>query len=145
MYPRNDGLGLSLLIYLAVMLCGLALAAVLAYDAFRPNVIRNASVQSFDWHEYRAAFNRYHFLRLKEHTIVTPKELARVDTEEKLTIAHVQQKQAALRHPVPVRATVRVARSIQPPPAPSRPPPPPRSSLAEIGTQLGLPRLFALF
>lgn len=137
MYPRNDGLGLSLLIYLAAMLCGLAVLAVPFYFAARPTVIKNANVQRFERREDRAAYSRFHFLRLKERTIVTPAELAQVDAQEQ-RVKEAEHKQAA---------PVRMAQRISPPPPPRAltRPPPPHNSLAEIGVHLGFRRFLALF
>lgn len=133
MNPHNDGLGLSVLIYLAALLVGLGVVALPFYEAMRPIVIKNANAHSFEQHEYRAAFSRYRFLHLKEPAIVTPAELARVNAQEKET-----ERER--------RAPVRVARRIlPPPPQPVHPPPRPRNSFAEIRVHLGLSRIFALF
>jgi hypothetical protein len=109
MNSRDEGLGFSVLIYLAALLCGIAVFAVPLYLASRPTVIDNASVQTVDKTlAARADKTVFPVAHLKHETIVNPATLAAVNAEaEKAEQAHRPPIHTARRVYEPRREPIR--------------------------------------
>ena len=92
MNPQNDGLGLSLLIYLTAMLCGLSVIALPVYFTVRPTVIENASARMLKESGtlvVGASQKPFPLFRLKHPAIVDPEMVAKMNAEATKKVEHM--------------------------------------------------------
>lgn len=102
MNPRNDGLGLSLLIYLTAMLCGLSVVALPLYFAMRPTVIENANAHMLKERDtliVGASQKPFPLLRLKQPPVVDPATVAKMNAKATKKVEHAKVRP---RHATPV-------------------------------------------
>jgi hypothetical protein len=117
MNPRDEGLGLSLLVYLAALICGLGVVMLPIYLANRPTVIENANTRMLARSAsgilaVRPTDGRFPVARLEHQTIDDPATATELEAAE---------KKAKPAHAAPVHLARRTSRLRPRPPADSYP------------------------
>jgi len=130
MNPRDEGLGLSLLLYLAALLCGLAVIVLPVYRANRPTVIENANARMLARSAngipgIHTSHRRFPVARLKDQPIVDPATVTELNAEAR------KNEQARV---APVHITRRQPRR-----------PPPENSYASARRRPAYPHIHAMF